>query len=252
MADKDPNTGLEVRLRHCTRSDVPELARMLSDAFMDDPMYDITQPGHRKHPEQYYRGMLSEIHMCFVSPGVQIIIAENPKTGEMMGSSIWSVENHKDLEGAWACNTSIMHHIERTLLQIESRYTEIFLNDTVDTKAISSLRAENRSNFTFLASRVELMLTLTAPKYQGMGVGKKVLDWGLDAAEAAGLPATVESSVVGERFYKRNGFTTIKRVVLKSRQDDSTVSLPVMIYESSQCRGRWLQYDGNEAKLKDV
>ncbi|KAL4891457.1 acyl-CoA N-acyltransferase [Aspergillus ambiguus] len=52
------------------------------------------------------------------------------------------------------------------------------------------------------------------PEYQGRGVGKKLMQWGLDVAEQLKVPIYLESTHEGRPLYERLGFTTLKEGVV--------------------------------------
>ncbi|KAF2198017.1 acyl-CoA N-acyltransferase [Delitschia confertaspora ATCC 74209] len=56
------------------------------------------------------------------------------------------------------------------------------------------------------ANSYYLDLLAIHPDYQGGGLAKELVQWGLDRAEEEGVSASVVSSVPGRGFYKRMGF----------------------------------------------
>lgn len=54
-----------------------------------------------------------------------------------------------------------------------------------------------------------LSLCAVHPDYQGKGVGREVVKWGLDEAEKENIHASVMSSKGNEDFYLRCGFDEI-------------------------------------------
>ncbi|KAF9885571.1 hypothetical protein FE257_012777 [Aspergillus nanangensis] len=51
------------------------------------------------------------------------------------------------------------------------------------------------------------------PEYQGRGVGKHLVQWGLDTAEQLQVPIYLESTVEGVPLYERTGFQTLQEGV---------------------------------------
>ena len=51
------------------------------------------------------------------------------------------------------------------------------------------------------------------PDYQVKGVGKKLVQWGLDVAEELKLPIYLESTIEGVPLYERMGFKKLKEGV---------------------------------------
>lgn len=51
------------------------------------------------------------------------------------------------------------------------------------------------------------------PDYQGKGVGKKLVQWGVDVSEELGVPIYLESTREGVPLYERMGFQKLKEGV---------------------------------------
>jgi len=47
------------------------------------------------------------------------------------------------------------------------------------------------------------------PKFQRMGVGRKLLEWGLDMADREGLEAFIEASPAGKPLYEKMGWREV-------------------------------------------
>jgi GNAT superfamily N-acetyltransferase len=58
-------------------------------------------------------------------------------------------------------------------------------------------------------AHVYLHVLMTRPGFQRKGVGTLALQWGVDQADALGLPAYIESSEQGAGLYKKFGFKEI-------------------------------------------
>ena len=52
------------------------------------------------------------------------------------------------------------------------------------------------------------------PDYQGKGVGKKLVQWGLDVSESLRLPIYLESTTEGIPLYERTGFQRLEGIDL--------------------------------------
>ncbi|KAM3527864.1 hypothetical protein MY4038_006130 [Beauveria bassiana] len=66
------------------------------------------------------------------------------------------------------------------------------------------------------------------PKYQGYGIGKKLVEWGLKEAKARGdLEAVTEASVMGRRVYLKLGFEQDGPEIDFSAVDASVGKLPL-------------------------
>lgn len=70
------------------------------------------------------------------------------------------------------------------------------------------------------------------PKAQRMGIGRKLLQWGIDRSEEESIPACLEASQAGLPLYQKMGFRQIAWMDF----DDGKQRQPVMRREcSSHC-----------------
>ncbi|KAI9881162.1 MAG: hypothetical protein M1830_007140 [Pleopsidium flavum] len=65
-------------------------------------------------------------------------------------------------------------------------------------------------------ARAHLLLNpcMTDPQHQRRGVGAALVQWGIDHADALGLPAYLEATAAGRPLYERCGFRVIDKVVV--------------------------------------
>ncbi|KAL5337475.1 acyl-CoA N-acyltransferase [Aspergillus crustosus] len=63
-----------------------------------------------------------------------------------------------------------------------------------------------------LRRRVELETLFVHPEFQGQGVGKALLQWGIDEAERLGFVVYLEATEAGRPLYERFGFEEVKVV----------------------------------------
>jgi ribosomal protein S18 acetylase RimI-like enzyme len=59
------------------------------------------------------------------------------------------------------------------------------------------------------AERWRLCWLAVSPKCQRTGIGKRLVQWGLDRCEEEGTPAVLESSIPGKPLYEKMGFREI-------------------------------------------
>lgn len=60
-----------------------------------------------------------------------------------------------------------------------------------------------------------LHILVVRPEYQGRGAGRLMIRWGIDRADAEGLPCYVDSTPVAKAVYKRYGFEEVDRLVIE-------------------------------------
>jgi GNAT superfamily N-acetyltransferase len=73
-----------------------------------------------------------------------------------------------------------------------------------------------------LSSRY-LSMMVVDPAFQSQGIGKALLQWGLDQADAQSLEVYLESSEDGLRLYEKNGFELIGWNVLTDEKSEGGV-----------------------------
>jgi GNAT superfamily N-acetyltransferase len=61
-------------------------------------------------------------------------------------------------------------------------------------------------------------------KWRGKGIGKKLVQWGLDKCQELGIPAYLEASDMGFPLYKKLGFEVLEEL------DEKGAKLPVMLW----------------------
>ncbi|KAL4978841.1 acyl-CoA N-acyltransferase [Aspergillus desertorum] len=65
-----------------------------------------------------------------------------------------------------------------------------------------------------LQKRVDLDALFVHPDYQGKGIAKRLLAWGIEEAERLGADVYLEATEAGRPVYEKTGFQTIKEVRL--------------------------------------
>lgn len=81
----------------------------------------------------------------------------------------------------------------------------------------------------------------THPKYQRKGIGRLLLQWGIDVAEQLGLPMYLESSDAGLPLFKKAGFEMLadEKLVYKASATGQKADkeVPVMVKLPSKANG---------------
>jgi GNAT superfamily N-acetyltransferase len=87
----------------------------------------------------------------------------------------------------------------------------------------------------------DCMTMATHPDHQRKGVGKLLVQWGIQIAEQLGLPIYLESTNAGQPLYESQGFETLKHetVVHKPAVTGQTedVVVPLMVRMPSKAGG---------------
>ncbi|OKL64432.1 hypothetical protein UA08_01109 [Talaromyces atroroseus] len=78
-----------------------------------------------------------------------------------------------------------------------------------------------------LRKRVYLHVLAVHPNHQKKGIGRKLLQWGLDEADRLGLIAYLEASNEGRPLYEQSGFEAVKKVSMDLTPLGSTGEIPL-------------------------
>ncbi|KAH8690707.1 acyl-CoA N-acyltransferase [Talaromyces proteolyticus] len=91
------------------------------------------------------------------------------------------------------------------------------------------IRESDPNKITALHKRVYLQALLVHPEHQRKGIGRKLLQWGLDEADKLGLITSLESTPEGRRLYEKAGFEVVKELSLDLTPYGQTGKLPLAI-----------------------
>ena len=152
-------------------------------------------------------------------------------------------------EDRWNFSDNVLE-LERFLRDVESKY--YFLTDReLDKKALEYFMTQSSYKFYDQLSKagfLHLASIAVSPNHQYKGIGKSLVNWGLDVAANEEIPVTLESSMRGRRMYTSLGFVVIEQSVMWDEFDGIA-----MLWEPPALKRRWLEADdeGN-ARLKTV
>lgn len=80
--------------------------------------------------------------------------------------------------------------------------------------------------------RWRLAFISVSPNHQRRGIGRKLVQWGLDRSEEEGVAAVLEASDAGKGLYEKMGFAEVGRMPF----DEGKKEEPVMIRETRESK----------------
>jgi ribosomal protein S18 acetylase RimI-like enzyme len=175
----------EHRIRRASLDDLSEAATVLGDAFRDEPWtrWTIDARDHRARVEALQRLALE--HVGF--PFGEVWLAE--VDGEIASVSVWMHSDRPVPDEVWAATAG-----EQERLSGDRNEAAVAAQE-----AVAAHRPEGRHLY--------LGTIGTAAAHAGRGLGRSVLQVGLDRADREGLPVHLEtSSARNVVFYERSGF----------------------------------------------
>ncbi len=178
---------LDIAIRPAARADLPETARMLARAFADDPAFAYQlphEPSRARRLIRYFATLLQREALPLEATELALV------EGRIVGAAIWKPP------GAWQPPLAVQ-------LAALPGYITCF--------QARSLRALHTESVMFKEHPAEehwyLHVIGTEPALQGRGVGANLLRSRLERCDAAGLPAYLESSKLGNiPLYQHFGF----------------------------------------------
>ena len=222
----------KMHLRPMTRSDHPSCASIGARAFLDDELFTYLAPHRHEHPRDFRNYILRRLKMRYTEQGMHgfVCVSDNldgrtrrdeasessiPQKEVVMGYAFWNrIGTANDrIAAKWQRhNSSPIAKLEEMLLAAEDRYAQIFGLDRSHSPArIATFRNAVASErpFVRIPAYWHLQTLAVSPDYQRRGVGRCLLEWGLEMAREEGVSVTVESSDVGRQLYAKNGFKVV-------------------------------------------
>ncbi|OJZ82289.1 hypothetical protein ASPFODRAFT_222097 [Aspergillus luchuensis CBS 106.47] len=208
--------------RVTTLQDLEPLYHIGADAFRNDPGMNWFYPGGREHPEDLVVAWKYLLLQEFFDKGKYILAASIPdpdqddntsicverRPGKVVGFAVWERRGDSEAAKSWQ-GGGVLKGLKRFLLNLQIIHTFCF--DTPRRSLswsrlrhfgheLEAAKASQPSESWYLSN---LAVSSTA---QGKGVGKKLLQWGIDRSEEEGIPATLVSTDAGLALYTSRGF----------------------------------------------
>jgi len=186
---------MAVTVRTATRRDVPALASVLADAFIDDPLFLWMIPEDRHRVRRLERFFATDARHHMVPLGATAIAESD---GVVAGAAMWAPP------GRWRAGTWTSLRLLPGYIAALGRYSGRgkLLEETTE-------KAHPEEPHWYLAT------IGTAAAARGGGFGKALMQAGLDRADTEHAPAYLESSK--ERnisYYERFGFEVTREIVI--------------------------------------
>lgn len=257
MAHPPHNTtsdpGPEIILRWATPQDIPRMTHILLCCFLDFELHDHFVPTRRENQNQYYEFLLKRIKVFFHERHCRCMVAEAVFSPEKGASGTGSAERRRKVVGfaSWeaqgsknAVRARWMEErqgwgwwVERNLAQLEFGYFRHVLNSIVDFCAFDQLLEILHAPYERLEEFdpcLHLQYLMVDPVWQrGYGVGRRLLQWGIDLAREEECKIVIESSLAGYEFYLRMGCRLLERVWI-GLVEEKAYWMPIVVWEPGE------------------
>jgi predicted GNAT family acetyltransferase len=201
-------------VRLATPQDEPAISRICAAAFFDEGLFgDLIHPHRHLYPDDSKIFWATRTRKSFLEPRNLIIVATLIENGEekIVGMSTW--QRQGDDPGAQKIMSSHQDPEPNAFVPLPS-----LNNRAIDPTKATILQdaypyfSHHWSGLTNGLPRSNnwyLNLCCIDPAYQKRGVGKPLVQWGLQKAREENVHASVTTSYQNEQFYLRCGFDEI-------------------------------------------
>ncbi|KAF2849725.1 hypothetical protein T440DRAFT_355844, partial [Plenodomus tracheiphilus IPT5] len=195
-------------VRLATPADEPSLAALCTSAFFDEALFGNTiHPYRHQYPDDVQIFWHESIRKYFATPGNVVLAATRTNgNGEevVTGVAVWerqgTDQGAKRVKEEW-----VDYGPFPPLSTTTNRALDPAKRNVLDASMPFSahLWSGERANNWYLS------LCGIHPDYQGKGVGRELVAWGLEKARQEGVHASVIASEGNDTFYLRCGFDEV-------------------------------------------
>ena len=233
-----PKTNLSpqhnYKIRYATYPhDLEQLVSLNFASFIDDPSFIIRWPGRHKYPD-HFRGFLRRMsRQKLLDYNANMLVIEDPSSGRIIAHADWHrrplptspTTNKNTTSSSSRSNSAVQkppqkfhEYIESILLSLEDKILlnrHLFPNPAADYTKIDMMRAQwTLTDATYWSSpgRVQqwhLDFLCVHPEYRRQGLGKMLVQWGVDRAVEEKVVCGLEASGMGKGLYEGLGFRVL-------------------------------------------
>ncbi|KAJ4148700.1 hypothetical protein NW765_017567 [Fusarium oxysporum] len=189
----------EIVLRDTRYSELPEIAHIMSEAFWKDNRFGEPHTPHRnEYPDDVHLYWLRRARVNFWDYRWRWLVAvAKDESGQevIAGIAQWArlEMGAKSLSaGIWILVRNLLKPLSSIAMNIHAWSGHIRISKTYG--------AKKRAESWYLEGLA------VRPDFQGRNVGRKLVQWGLEQAEAEGICASVVSAFGADEFYKKCEF----------------------------------------------
>jgi len=219
-----------ITIRPLTRADLPAITDVYIASFGPTEWHESFLPGRALHPQQYRTFCLWLLRSRLATPNLKLLVAEDSATKQPLGLAVWEAGAATALGRQWVASSAVptwLAPLERHLCGWEAWYARLWNAGTVNAPFLAAFRAAMRDAYRGLPPHLHCMILAVDPAAQGRGVGRRMLNWGLELADREGLLVTLETSARARLLYESEGFTILRYYEVEA--NGGRMNVPVMI-----------------------
>jgi ribosomal protein S18 acetylase RimI-like enzyme len=197
------------RIRSLTEHDRDTWIDIARSGYEIDPQFQWRRPYRNLYPEDTAKAMIRMFDEAMTLPKTISLVAEiQDQTGDwiIVGLSVWEWKDSED---------SSMSGIDRPEDQKRD------MDPVRQKKFVDAVIAAETKYFGPLGDiRLEAVDIVVHPKYHRRGIGKALMNWGMDLATEKKVPITLTASPMGKLLYSYMGFKELGVVDCEVAGDD--------------------------------
>ncbi|KAM0186756.1 hypothetical protein ACHAPQ_009377 [Fusarium lateritium] len=203
----------EIELRDARYSELPEIAHIIATAFWEDNLFgDLIHPHRDQYPNDVDLYWLRRARVNFWDYRWTWLVAvckDESGREAIAGIAQWARlgDGGRKLECSYLDPRNLLKPLSSIAMKAHNwawpnRATEPEVEDVIE-------RAYPHFDHIWSGKRAEswyLEGLAVRPDFQGRGVGRKLVQWGLEQARSEGVCASVVSALGKDQFYIKCGF----------------------------------------------
>ncbi|KAL6890074.1 acyl-CoA N-acyltransferase [Trichoderma evansii] len=200
-------------LRDARYSELPRIAHVLAQAFWEDNLFgQLIHPHRNEYPDDVDLYWLRRARVNFWDYRRRWLVAtDKDKSGQevIVGIAQWERlgDGGKKLDCGYLDPRNISKPLSSVAMKIHALVWPNRASDPIEEDIIE--RSYPHFDKVWSGKRAEswyLEALAVHPDYQGKHIGRKLVQWGLEQAEAEGVCASVVSAFGKDQFYMNCGF----------------------------------------------
>ncbi|KXH50199.1 hypothetical protein CSIM01_07423 [Colletotrichum simmondsii] len=200
-------------LRDVSPSKLDQLIELACRIWVDDPAFSMLFTKHHDNRIENVRVIWRLIlRYELAKAGTVMTVVRDVSgavEGQYVGLGIWQRHGTSAKAKSWQV-TSLRKRL--MMLQVALEYWYRLLVGSLPASKVRELMGQlNKAQNMYPAERWRLCWLGVCPDARGRGVGRELIQWGLDRSDEEAVPTVLEASNAGAILYRKYGFREIGR-----------------------------------------
>jgi ribosomal protein S18 acetylase RimI-like enzyme len=221
-----------MHIRLAGYEDLSKIARLGSQAFKSETVFGWLYPLRDSNPKAFEETLYRQAVTRFLTPGWVTIVAVGESSDsswcspdEIVGYGVW-LRDGGDPGAQYWNQDPLSQKLQRWTWWTQHRLGLMtgWYVAANDLSRLDKLHHIANDIYEHIPDSWYLDTLGVNPQYQRKGIGRMLLDWGVERANSENVPVLLESTAYGEGLYRKAGFLDFDRVELTE-----SIGMPAMI-----------------------